>query len=83
MADGATTDGDLSKVVLVRRGPNGQPVTRQIDLKQAIAKGKMEQNDLLSPGDVLYVGDKKKRPGVSGFNSLVWSMVGLATLFRF
>jgi polysaccharide export outer membrane protein len=82
LADGPGPNADLSKVVLVRRGPTGEPVSRQIDVKQIVSKGKLGQNELLQPGDVVYVSDKKQKRSIGDFSSLIWSVTGLATLFR-
>jgi protein involved in polysaccharide export with SLBB domain len=60
-AGGATADGDLGRVVLVRKDPSGQPVPKGLDLKRMMAQGTMTGNEPLRPGDVLFVPDKKPR----------------------
>jgi polysaccharide export outer membrane protein len=78
-AGGAGTG--VSKAVLVRRGPDGQAVPRELDLKKIMAQGNMTENVLLEPGDLLYVPDKKIHPGVSMMNILA-PLTSLVFLFR-
>jgi polysaccharide export outer membrane protein len=82
MAGGAAGDGDLSKTVLVRRDANGQPVARTLDLKKMMAKGKLTENELLRPGDVLFVPDRKARRPLSEFTSIFWPLNTLLNLLR-
>jgi polysaccharide export outer membrane protein len=71
-AGGATSDGDLGRVVLVRKDPTGQPVPKAIDLNRMMTRGHVAhagslqsaagaENEPLRPGDVLFVPDKKTR----------------------
>jgi protein involved in polysaccharide export with SLBB domain len=71
-----------SKAVLVRRGEGGQPVPKELDLKKIMAKGDMQENQLLQPGDALFVPDKKTRRGVTDALGLVWPLSTLFSLFR-
>jgi protein involved in polysaccharide export with SLBB domain len=45
------------KAALVRYDPQGQPVRKDLDLKKIMARGDAAENELLRPGDVLYVSD--------------------------
>lgn len=76
-AGGGAGDGDISKAVLVRRGENGQPVAKALDLRRMMASGKLDANDLVRPGDVLYVPDKKVRHSPLEIANLVWPLTGL------
>lgn len=54
-AGGFKDDAKKSKVVIISRGPENQPVIRSVNLKKAI-KGKLPENEyLLKPFDVVYV----------------------------
>jgi polysaccharide export outer membrane protein len=82
MAGGAAVDGDLSRAVLVRRDEKGQPVAKRLDVKQMMAKGKMAENELLQPGDVLFVSDKKTRKPLQDIVGLIWPLSGLFNVLR-
>jgi polysaccharide export outer membrane protein len=47
------------KAVLVRRDAQGNPVSKSLDLKKMMARGDVAENELLRPGDVLYVSDNQ------------------------
>ena len=72
----------VSKAVLVRRGANGQPVPRELDLKKILAKGDQAENALLQPGDVLYVPDKKTHPSTGGLLTLLAPLTSVIYLLR-
>jgi len=78
-AGGAASDGELGRAVLVRRDSSGQPVATELDMKKMMSKANMAQNDLLRPGDVLYIPDKKTRrsPG-----ELLLPLAGLISVFH-
>jgi protein involved in polysaccharide export with SLBB domain len=80
-AGGSGPDGDISQAVLVRRGPDGQPAPKKLDLKKLMETGNPADNDLLRPGDVLYVPDKKTRrsPDMLG---LLYPLTTIFSLFR-
>jgi polysaccharide export outer membrane protein len=61
----------VSKAVLVRRGADGHPVARNLDLNKILAKGDQAENALLQPGDVLYVPDKKNHSSTGGLLNLL------------
>jgi protein involved in polysaccharide export with SLBB domain len=48
-----------TKATLVRRGPDGHPVPHTLDLKKIMAQGDVTENEVMRPGDMLYVPDKK------------------------
>lgn len=81
-AGGAAGDGDISKAVLVRRGENGQPVPKPLDLKKIIQKADMSENELLRPGDLLFVPDKKTRRPAGEILNLLYPLTGLLGFFR-
>lgn len=81
-AGGAAADGDLSKVVLMRRGENGRQVVNQLDLKQMIKSASTAANDLLRPGDVLFVPDRKIHRSPLEALSLLFPLAGFVNLFR-
>jgi polysaccharide export outer membrane protein len=59
LAGGHAADGDLQRTMLVRRGASGTPVAKALDLKKRSTAGDLEQNDLILPGDIVLVPDKK------------------------
>lgn len=81
-AGGEATGGDISKAVLVRRGENGQPVARAMDLRKMMTSGKLVENDFVRPGDVLYVPDKKSKRSPMDVVNLLWPITGLINTFR-
>jgi polysaccharide export outer membrane protein len=80
-AGGAASDGDITRAVLVRRDKNGQPAPKKLDLKKLMETGKVADNELIRPGDVLFIPDKKQRRGVDPLN-LLYPLTGLLGLFR-
>jgi polysaccharide export outer membrane protein len=54
-AGGFTLDAAQSSVVLVRRGENGRPKVRKLDMGRLFGKGDLSQNAMLQAGDLLYV----------------------------
>jgi polysaccharide export outer membrane protein len=84
-AGGATSSADLRKAVLVRRNVNGQPVPKTLDLKKIMATGDIAENDLLRPGDVLYVPDKRVKTRGSALDALnlLLPVTGLMRLFGY
>jgi protein involved in polysaccharide export with SLBB domain len=81
-AGGPTSDADLSKAVLVRQDEKGQPVVRPLDLKKIIATGSRAANELLRPGDVLFVPDKKAHKSAADSLNLLWPLTGLINLLH-
>jgi len=54
-AGGVRSDADISDVVIISRGPDNNPVSREVNLKKA-AKGKLsEEETLIRPYDIIYV----------------------------
>jgi polysaccharide export outer membrane protein len=74
---GGTTAGDISRAVLVRRDMDGQPVARHLDLRKMMTKADMSENELLQPGDVLFVPDKKQPR-----RNILETILPLTTLFN-
>jgi polysaccharide biosynthesis/export protein len=88
-AGGATSDGDLGRVVLVRRDPTGQPVPKGIDLNRMMTGGQRSisaagaGNEPLHPGDVLFVPDKKtRRTSPMDLANLVFPITAVLNLLR-
>ncbi len=81
-AGGTAPDGDTRTLVLIRRDSKGQPVARPVDLKKMMARGDMVENELLHPGDVLFVPDKKIHRPVGEITSLLWPLSSLLNLIR-
>jgi protein involved in polysaccharide export with SLBB domain len=82
-AGGATSDGDLARVVLVRRDQTGQPVPKGLDLNRMMTRGTMAGNEPLRPGDVLFVPDKKTRQtSPMDLANLVFPITAVLNLLR-
>lgn len=55
-AGGVRTSANLQSVVLIRKGPQGQPVPYQLDLSDdALSAGRRDARVALLPSDVLYI----------------------------
>jgi polysaccharide biosynthesis/export protein len=80
LAGGAA--GGTSRAYLVRRGADHQPVTRALNLKKILQRGDTNENELLRPGDVLYVPEKKARRSTLESFNLIWPLTGLFNLLR-
>lgn len=59
---GLTRDGDPSRAQLLRRGPDGKPIARSLNLAE-IMRGRDRNNEVLRAGDVLFVPGKKQKHG--------------------
>lgn len=55
LAGGFKNTGKQSKVLLLRQQDDGTGTTRVLDLKQLVAKERLEEGTQLHPGDVIYV----------------------------
>jgi protein involved in polysaccharide export with SLBB domain len=54
-AGGVRSDANISDVIIISRGPDNNPVSREVNLKKA-AKGKLpEEETLIRPYDIIYV----------------------------
>lgn len=82
LAGGAMADGDISHVALVRTDASHHPTVRQFDLGKMMAKGKMGDNELLRPGDLIFVPDRKAHRSVSDLANLFWPISSLITVLR-
>ncbi|HYF20667.1 MAG TPA: polysaccharide biosynthesis/export family protein [Ramlibacter sp.] len=55
-ARGARTTADLKSVILIRKGPRGEPIPYRLDLSDdALTSAKRDAQVALQPSDVLYV----------------------------
>ncbi len=61
-AGGPAPDANLSEVVLVRIIKD-KPVVTKLNLAEAIQKGDLSQSPPVQPGDVIYVGRKRRGGG--------------------
>jgi len=69
---GYGADAGTHTATLVHRGPDGKPVPRTLDLNKIMAKGDQTENEVLRPGDVLYVPEKRtKRQTLEMLNLLL------------
>ena len=73
--------GGAGKVYLVHPSGAGPPVRKILDLKKIMAQGDLAQNELLLPGDMLFVPDKKSPPS-AGLLNLLWPLTSIFTLLR-
>jgi protein involved in polysaccharide export with SLBB domain len=67
MAGGFLTTASLSSVVLIRQGPNKEPVGTLVDVKEILSKAKFDRDVRLEPGDILFV----PRKGIANVNLFV------------
>jgi protein involved in polysaccharide export with SLBB domain len=81
-AGGVTPDADLSRAVLVRRDDQNRPITKPLDLKKLMARGDMTANELIRPGDLIFIPDKRKKGSVLDSLSLILPITSLFTLLR-
>jgi polysaccharide biosynthesis/export protein len=80
---GATREADLTRVMLIRKDPKGQPVVRRVDLKQMMKTGDLARNELLREGDVIFIPNRKPKPPIPEYLGLLYPLGGLLSLFRF
>ena len=57
-------------------------MARALDLKKILQRGDANENELLRPGDVLYVPEKKARRSTLESLNLLWPLTGLFNLLR-
>ena len=58
-AGGFKTTASLSDVILIRKGPEGEPVGSKINVKDILHKAKFDQDVLLGPSDIIFVPRSK------------------------
>lgn len=80
-AGGAGSDGDLSRAVLLRRGGDGQPVSQKLDLKRLMENGSLAGNELLRPGDMLFIPDRQTRRSLD-LPGLLYPLTSLFSILR-
>jgi len=69
-AGGPLPDANLSDVVLVRIVKE-KPTVTKLNLAEAIQKGRLDQSPPVQPGDVLYVGRKRRGSGWEDFARII------------
>jgi polysaccharide biosynthesis/export protein len=81
-AGGVASDADLSRAVLVRRDEKNQPVNKPLDLRKIMAQGDMTANELIRPGDLIFIPDKRKHGSPLESLNLILPITSLFTLLR-
>jgi protein involved in polysaccharide export with SLBB domain len=81
-AGGTAVDADISRAVLVRRDEKGKPVARPVDLKKVMEKGRMASNEVLLPGDLLFVPDRRARQSRMEIANLLWPISSLLSVVK-
>jgi polysaccharide biosynthesis/export protein len=82
-AGGSTRDADLTKVMLIRKDEKGQPLARRVNLKKMMMDGRMEANELLREGDVLFVPSKNPKRPITDYLTFLYPLTSLLTVLRF
>lgn len=78
-AGGVRTTADLRSVVLIRKGPQGEPVPYRLDLSDdALTSAKRDARVALRPSDVVYV----PRSRIANANLFVQQYISDLLLFR-
>jgi polysaccharide export outer membrane protein len=54
-AGGFQDTARMDQVILIRKGPNNQPIGRRLDFTQTIKEGRSKQDVQLLPADIIYV----------------------------
>jgi len=78
MAAGSSPGADIGKAKLLRRSPDGKIVTTDLHLDKMLNKGQLQDNVQLLPGDVIFVPQQSRQPGISAGNllpSLIYTLV--------
>jgi polysaccharide export outer membrane protein len=66
-AGGFRTSGSLKNVILIRKGPNREPVGSRVDLRRVLKHAEFQYDVQLAPGDIIFV----PRSGVGNVNLFV------------
>ena len=66
-AGGFKTTASLSSVVLIHKGPQGEPVAGLVDLSRVLKHAELERDVALAPADIVFV----PRSGVANVNLFV------------
>ena len=66
-AGGFKTTASLSSVVLIHKGPQGEPVAALVDLSRVLKHAELERDVALAPADIVFV----PRSGVANVNLFV------------
>jgi polysaccharide biosynthesis/export protein len=72
----------VNKAVLVRPNGTAKPLIKNLDLKKIMSRGDMKENELLQPGDKLFVPDKKTGRSPGGLLNLLYPLTSVFYLFR-
>jgi polysaccharide biosynthesis/export protein len=72
----------VDKAVLVRPNGTAKPLIKKLDLKRIMASGDMKENEVLQPGDRLFVPDKKSHQSPGGLLNLLYPLTSVFYLFR-
>ena len=66
-AGGFKTTASLSSVVLIHKGPSGEPVGALVDLSRVLKHAEVERDVALAPADIIFV----PRSGIANVNLFV------------
>jgi len=66
-AGGFKTTASLSSVVLIHKGPQGEPVAALVDLSRVLKHAELERDVALAPADIVFV----PRSGIANVNLFV------------
>lgn len=66
-AGGFKTTASLSSVVLIHKGPQGEPVAALVDLSRVLKHAEVERDVALAPADIVFV----PRSGIANVNLFV------------
>jgi protein involved in polysaccharide export with SLBB domain len=66
-AGGFKTSASLSSVVLIHKGPSGEPIAGLVDLSRVLKHAELERDVALAPADIIFV----PRSGIANVNLFV------------
>jgi polysaccharide biosynthesis/export protein len=66
-AGGFKTTASLSSVVLIHKGPSGEPIAALVDMSRVLKHAELERDVALAPADIVFV----PRSGVANVNLFV------------
>lgn len=66
-AGGFRTTASLKSVVLIHKGPSGEPIAGLVDLSRVLKHAELERDVLLAPADIVFV----PRSGIANVNVFI------------
>jgi polysaccharide export outer membrane protein len=76
-AGGTTREANLGRVQLIRKGPQGQPVARSIDVRAMLSKGDMALNEPLQEGDIIFLPNRKQPPSLASVLGFIGGLISV------